>query len=213
MALNTEAIGKKIGPLTKEYTWKDAVLYALGVGAGFNELDYTYVKKLKVIPSFAIAMIFDLFGEITAVCNVNVAGILHGEQDLVLHNPIPPSGTMITEGKIKDFYDKGEKGALIVVESETFHSNGKKLFTSIITLFSRLDGGFGGKTLPSRSWNSRAGNLILLSTRFRRRISLSSTDSPVIHLISTLMLNLQRCPALKSRSCTDSVPMASPAEP
>lgn len=150
MALNTEAIGKKIGPLTKEYTWKDAVLYALGVGAGFNELDYTYEKKLKAIPSFAVAMIFDLFGEITAVCNINVAGILHGEQDLVLHNPIPPSGTMITEGKIKDFYDKGEKGALIVVESETFHSNGNKLFTSIITLFSRLDGGFGGKNSPKQ---------------------------------------------------------------
>jgi NAD(P)-dependent dehydrogenase (short-subunit alcohol dehydrogenase family)/putative sterol carrier protein/acyl dehydratase len=150
MALNMEAIGKKIGPLTKDYTWKDTVLYALGVGAGFNELDYTYEKKLKVIPSFAIAMIFDFFWEITAACNVNVAGILHGEQELILHNPIPPSGTMTTEGKIKDYYDKGAKGALIVVESETFHSNGKKLFTSIITLFSRLDGGFGGKSSPQQ---------------------------------------------------------------
>lgn len=148
MALNMEAIGKKIGPLTKNYTWKDAVLYALGVGAGFSELEYTYEKKLKVIPAFSIAMIFDFFWEITAACNINVAGILHGEQDIILHNPIPPSGTMTTEGRIKDYYDKGAKGALIVVESETFHNNGKKLFTSIITLFSRLDGGFGGKSAP-----------------------------------------------------------------
>jgi hypothetical protein len=44
MALNLDAIGKKIGPFTKDYTWKDAVLYALGVGAGFSDLDYCYEK-------------------------------------------------------------------------------------------------------------------------------------------------------------------------
>ncbi len=151
MALNMDAPGKKIGPLTRDYTWKDAVLYALGVGAGFNELDYTYEKKLKVIPTFSIAMIFDFFREISAAANINVAGVLHGEQDIIFHNPIPPSGTLTTEGKIANYYDKGAKGALIVVESETFHGNGKKLFTSIITLFSRLDGGFGGKNAPQQS--------------------------------------------------------------
>ena len=29
MALNLDVIGKKIGPLTKSYTWRDVVLYAL----------------------------------------------------------------------------------------------------------------------------------------------------------------------------------------
>ena len=60
MALNMDAIGKTIGPLTRDYTWKDVVLYALGVGAGFADLEYCYEKDLKVIPSFAIAAIFDL---------------------------------------------------------------------------------------------------------------------------------------------------------
>ena len=50
MALNLDALGKKIGPFTKDYTWKDAVLYALGVGAGFSDLEYCYEKDLKVIP-------------------------------------------------------------------------------------------------------------------------------------------------------------------
>ena len=148
MALNMDAIGKMIGPFTKDYTWKDVVLYALGVGAGFNELDYTYEKKLKVIPTFSVSMIFDFFLKMSAACNVNVAGVLHGEQDIVFHNPIPPSGVMTTEGKITHYYDKGAKGALIVAESETFHGEGKKLFTSTTTLFSRLDGGFGGTEAP-----------------------------------------------------------------
>ncbi len=148
MALNMDAIGKKIGPLKKDYSWKDVVLYAIGVGAGVDELDYTYEKNLKVIPSFSIAAIFDFLGEVGVASNVNLAGILHGEQELIFHNPIPTSGTLTTEGKITHYYDKGPKGALVVGQSDTFHSNGKKLFTNIITIFARLDGGFGGENAP-----------------------------------------------------------------
>ena len=152
MALNMDAIGKKLGPFTKAYTWKDAVLYALGVGSGFSELDYCYEKELKVIPSFSIAAIFEFLSHVGMESNVNLAGILHGEQDLTFHNPIPPEGELTTEGRITHYYDKGEgKGALIVAESDTFHSNGKKLFTSRITIFGRLDGGFGGENVPKKN--------------------------------------------------------------
>jgi NAD(P)-dependent dehydrogenase (short-subunit alcohol dehydrogenase family)/acyl dehydratase/putative sterol carrier protein len=151
MALNLDAIGKKIGPFTKEYTWKDAVLYALGVGAGFSDLAYCYEKDLKVIPSFGITTFYDLMPQLVAASNVNLAGVLHGEQELIFHNPIPPAGTLSTEGAITHYYDKGrEKGALVVAEFETFHSNGDKLFTSIVTVFSRLDGGFGGENAPAK---------------------------------------------------------------
>ncbi len=148
MALDMDAIGKKIGPIKKEYDWRDVILYAIGIGAGFNELEYTYEKNLKVIPSFSIAAIFDFLGEAGVASNINLAGVLHGEQDLIFHNPIPVSGTLITEGKITHYYDKGAKGALIIAESDTFHSNGKKLFTNIATIFGRLDGGFGGENAP-----------------------------------------------------------------
>jgi acyl dehydratase len=149
MALNLDALGQKIGPITKEYTWKDVVLYALGVGAGFSELDYCYEKDLKVIPSFSIASIFDILVQIAIKSNVNLAGVLHGEQELIFHNPIPVEGTMTTEGKITHIYDKGkDKGALVIGESDTYYSSGKKLFTSICTVFARLDGGFDGENAP-----------------------------------------------------------------
>jgi len=149
MALNLSALGQKVGPLAKEYSWKDVVLYALGVGAGFSDLDYCYENKLKVIPSFSIAAIFDILAQIGLKSEVNLAGILHGEQELIFHNPIPPEGTLTTEGKIAHYYDKGQdKGALVIGESDTWHSNGQKLFTSICTIFSRLDGGFGGENAP-----------------------------------------------------------------
>ena len=84
--------------------------------------------------------------EFAIKAQVNLAGILHGEQDLIFHNPIPPEGSLTTNGQIDKIYDKGkDKGALVIGRSATFHSNGEKLFTSIFSLFCRLDGGFDGE--------------------------------------------------------------------
>jgi NAD(P)-dependent dehydrogenase (short-subunit alcohol dehydrogenase family)/acyl dehydratase len=178
MALDMDAIGKKIGPLKKEYDWRDVILYAMGVGAGFNELEYTYEKNLKVIPSFSIAAIFDFLGEAGVASNINLAGVLHGEQDLIFHNPIPVSGTLITEGKITHYYDKGAKGALIIAESDTFHSNGKKLFTNIATIFGRLDGGFGGENAPQSvvDFPEREADFLVVAT--------PSLDQPLLYRLS-----------------------------
>ncbi|NIO05395.1 MAG: short-chain dehydrogenase, partial [Proteobacteria bacterium] len=149
MALNLDSIGKKIGPLTRNYRWKDVVLYALGIGAGFDDLEYCYENRLRVIPSFSIASVFDFLASAGLSSGANLAGILHGEQDIVFHNPIPPEGTLTTEGAITHIYDMGtEKGALVVAEADTYHSNGEKLFTNIFKLFCRLDGGFGGEKPP-----------------------------------------------------------------
>ncbi len=178
MPLNVDAIGKKIGPLTKDYTWKDVILYALGIGAGFHELDYTYEKRLKVIPTFSIAMIFDFFREVAAASNINIAGVLHVGQDIIFHNPIPPSGTLTTEGMITNYYDKGTKGALVVAQSETSHSTGIRLFTSVITLFGRLDGGFGGKNAPHETLDipNREPDFIVEAT--------PSPDQPLLYRLS-----------------------------
>src|SRR5208283_4976384 len=149
MALNLDSIGKKIGPVTKDYDWKDVVLYALGVGAGFDDLDYCYETRLKVVPSFSIGAVFDFLAQVGLSSNADLAGILHGEQDIIFHNPMPTSGRLSTEGAITHIYDKGaDKGALVVAEAETYHSNGQKLFTNIFTLFCRRDGGFGGPDAP-----------------------------------------------------------------
>jgi NAD(P)-dependent dehydrogenase (short-subunit alcohol dehydrogenase family)/acyl dehydratase/putative sterol carrier protein len=149
MALNLDAIGKKIGPLTKSYTWKDPVIYALGVGAGFSELEYCYEKDLKVLPSFSIVTLYDFMPALVDLGHVNLAGILHGEQEIIFHHPIPPEGILTTEGTITHYYDRGkDKGAFIVSEFETRHSNGQKLYTSIATVLARLDGGFGGEKPP-----------------------------------------------------------------
>ncbi|MCD6429845.1 MAG: MaoC family dehydratase N-terminal domain-containing protein [Deltaproteobacteria bacterium] len=151
MALDKNALGKKIGPLNRDYSWRDVILYALAVGAGPTEMEYCYEKELKVLPTFSLATTFDFFWEMAKASNINLTGILHGEQELIFHNTIPPEGAFITEGTITNYYDKGrDRGALVVGECETFHANGSHLFTSIYSLFARLDGGFGSIEAPKR---------------------------------------------------------------
>jgi NAD(P)-dependent dehydrogenase (short-subunit alcohol dehydrogenase family)/acyl dehydratase/putative sterol carrier protein len=154
MALNLDAIGKKIGPVTSTYDWKDIVLYALGVGAGFEELAYVYENQLKVIPSFATLSIYDFFSDFITLSGVNLAGILHGEHELIVHSPIPSEGDSLTsEGCITDMFDKGAgKGALVLGKIDTYGSQGQKLYTNVATLLSRLDGGFGGQPGPTESF-------------------------------------------------------------
>jgi acyl dehydratase len=149
VALTLEVVGRRIGPFTLTYGWKDVVLYALGVGAGFSEIDYCYEKVLKVIPTFAAAALGDFTSWLAAASGFNPSGVLHGEQEFIFHRPIPPEGSLITEGAITHCYDKGrDRGALVVAEFDTQLAGGQELFTSVVTMFARRDGGFGGSDAP-----------------------------------------------------------------
>ena len=149
MALNPEAAGKPLGPIEKAYDWRDVALYGLAVGAGFSDLQYCYEKGLKTLPTFSMAAIFDLFWEAASAAGLDLTGVLHGEQELVFHRPIPTRGRLITDGRIAHLYDKGpDKGALAVVETETRLADGPGLFSGTAAIFSRKDGGFGGPDAP-----------------------------------------------------------------
>jgi acyl dehydratase len=151
VALNLGALGKPFDPRTLKYDWKNVVLYSLGVGAGFSEIDYCCEKALKVIPTFAAATLGDFTSQLAAVSGFNPAGVLHGEHEFIFRRPIPPEGELITAGAITHYYDKGkDKGALVVAEYGTRLSDGRTLFTSIVTMFARLDGGFGGPDAPKK---------------------------------------------------------------
>ena len=88
-------IGKKYGPISFKYTWKDVVLYALSVGAKAGELSFIYEHAkggLKVIPSFSVIMGFDLFLKFFMDMKPDLSRFIQGEQAFKLHRPIPPEG-------------------------------------------------------------------------------------------------------------------------
>jgi len=154
----SKALGAELGEGQYTYTKDDVILYHLGVGAGVpptdpGELEYTYEKNLKVLPSFGVIPVFGAMGGMGNIegLSFNFAMLLHGEQDIILHKPIPPEATITNRGKVAELWDKG-KACLCVLEVESTDASGEKLFTNRFSLFLRGEGGFGGEPGP------KAGN-------------------------------------------------------
>jgi acyl dehydratase len=152
VGLNLDLVGTPTEPVSHAYTWKDCVLYALGVGAKVDgELDF--VAELggpKVLPTFAVVPSFAAMGRIVPRLGANLAMIVHGEQAIRLHRPIPPQGTFRTVAEVKGIYDKG-KGALAVVEARTVDDAGVPVFDNTFSIFFRGAGGWGGDRGPEAS--------------------------------------------------------------
>ena len=148
MPVDLKAVGKKLGSVTHTYEERDVMLYALGVGCGSDDLRFTYERDLKVLPTFAVIPAFPAMLNLGGAMEVNPVMVLHGEQRIELHAPIPTSGTIVTTPTIKAMYDKG-KGALVLVETESVDAKGKLLFRNTSGIFARGEGGFGGERGPS----------------------------------------------------------------
>lgn len=149
MAINLDVVGKKTAPKKHAYTWRDTVLYALGVGAKLpDELDYLFeMNGPKVLPTFAVVPSFTALHGIVLDLKVNLMAVLHGEQTVIQHKPIPPNGEFSTVAEVTGIYDKG-KGALVVVECKTADDKGEPVFDNIFSIFVRGEGGFGGERGP-----------------------------------------------------------------
>ncbi|MDX2233943.1 MAG: MaoC/PaaZ C-terminal domain-containing protein [Hyphomonadaceae bacterium] len=131
------------------YTDRDTMLYALGVGMGADpmnrdELPFVYENGLKVLPTQATVIAFTA-GR-TLETGINFMMVVHGEQRLTVHKPLPDRGTVITDWRLTDVIDKGAgKGAVLVGETVmTEKATGDKLVTLVSSTFARADGGFGG---------------------------------------------------------------------
>src|SRR5438477_9674719 len=124
MPVDLSAVGKKLGSVTHTYTERDVILYALGVGAGVDELQFTYERDLKVLPTFAVVPAFPAMLNLGGAMQVNPAMVLHGEQAIELTGPIPIEATVTTTPMIRAVYDKG-KGAVVVVATESVDTSGK----------------------------------------------------------------------------------------
>jgi acyl dehydratase len=149
MSINLDVIGKPTEAMEHVYTWRDTVLYALGVGATLpDELDVlSEFDGPNVLPTFAVVPSFSALIKVCSTLGANMAMVVHGEQTIRLHRPIPPSGNLRTIAEVTAIYDKG-KGAVAVVEARTVDASGAPLFDNVFSIFVRGAGGFGGDRGP-----------------------------------------------------------------
>ena len=146
--VDLSVVGKKNGPVVFTYTWKDVVLYALGVGAKAEDIHLVYENApggLRVLPSFCVVPAMRAFP--SPGDDVEWSLFLHGEQRIKLTRPIPPEGTLVQVGEIRNIYDKG-KGAVydIIVTGRT--EEGDHVYDAEWTIFYLGAGGFGGDPGP-----------------------------------------------------------------
>ena len=152
MPVNPDAVGTKGEPRRRSWSSKDALLYAVGVGAGTDELQYTTenTKDLpqKVLPTFAV-IVGGGGVPMAAAGSFNTALMVHGEQGIELLGEIPPSGEIESIGEITGIYDKGSAAVLAFKSESKNVATGDVLLRTSMTLFCRGEGGFGGDRGPS----------------------------------------------------------------
>ena len=157
MPINPDAVGSTSQPSRHAWDSKDAILYALGVGAGatdpLEELAFTTENTSEVaqqvLPTMAVVLAVGGAGAFGSIGSFNPAMLVHGEQAITLHGPIPVKGEVETIGEITAIWDKG-KGAVVEVTSTSVDTaTGSPLFSSVMSAFIRGEGGFGGERGPS----------------------------------------------------------------
>jgi len=157
------AIGAELGERTFSWTASDVLLYHLGIGAGARRGDNVSASALRytldddnlqVLPSFGVVVPtfhetnpppLDLPG-----CDINLAQVVHGAQEIRVHAPIPTSGTATVSTRITDVWDKG-KAAVIWQEGTASSADGADLWTVRSSIFVKGEGGFGGSRGESTS--------------------------------------------------------------
>ena len=167
------ALGGRLQTRDTSWTVDDVILYHLGIGAGANAptetaaLEYAYEKNLKVLPSFAVVPAGHSVGGVFSAPGIDIdySLVLHVEQEIRLHRPIPVSAEVETTGRIAEIWDK-RRAALIVAESTTRDKNGEDLFVNRVSLLARGEGGFGGEGGPRSSTRppDRPPDLVLESS-------------------------------------------------
>ncbi|SLN30432.1 MaoC/PaaZ C-terminal domain-containing protein [Oceanibacterium hippocampi] len=144
-------------PLEHRYSARDSILYALGVGLGSDPLDtdqlrFTYEDGLAALPTMAVVLAYPGFFLKRPEFGVDWVKILHGEQGIAIHKPIPAEATVIGETRFTGIVDRGaDKGALLYSERKVYEkASGDLLATLTSTTFARGDGGFGGPDGPTK---------------------------------------------------------------
>ena len=150
------------------YTERDTMLYGLAVGMGRDhldtrELDFVYERRgtLRSVPTQAVTVArHNLIFEI----GLDVPKMLHGEQKLTLHRPLPPAAEVLADHRVCEVYDKGPaKGLLIETDTRVRLKDGTPLFDVHNLYFARGDGGIGSPAVlqnTSQPMPERAPDLV-----------------------------------------------------
>jgi acyl dehydratase len=137
-------------------TPRDVVFYALSVGFGQDPLDLRQLdfvdedRPLRAVPTQSVVLAHPGFWLADPKTGVDAVRVVHGEQRIVMHRPLPIEGEVIGRTRVTGLVDKGPgRGALMYSQKDVVDAkSGELLATTRSTTFLRGDGGFGGPDGP-----------------------------------------------------------------
>ena len=182
-----ELVGVELAPA--EFTWeaRDAIVYALGVGADpADELDYLYeARGPKVLPTFALVPNWWAVKDLGRVVDAGGRPMVHASQVLELHRDLPPSGRVTARAEVSAVWDKGTN-TLVEVTGWGEDDDGPLFRTRSGTMILGL-GGWGGERGPSSGGDpfpDRAPDLVVTSPirRDQSAIYRLSGDLNALHI-------------------------------
>jgi acyl dehydratase len=151
MPFDLSLVGSPGAPAPFRYTWKDVVLYALGVGAKTPELDYLYEGRgPAVLPSFAVVPKFQPMLDVLAKTGGDLAMVVYGGERVTVHRPLAPSGELTTTATVRGFYDM-KRMAQVLVDTRSVDAAGALVVEATSAIIFRGAGGFGGDPPPKEA--------------------------------------------------------------
>lgn len=135
--------------VVQRYTERDTQLYALSLGFGDDPMDAGQLRHvledgLRPFPTMALVLAHPGPWTANPATGVDRRGVVHGEQRLTVHRPLPAEGTVRSRNRVVAVLDKGEgRGAVIQTERQLHDAaTGALLATIAGSTFCRRNGGF-----------------------------------------------------------------------
>lgn len=150
MPIDPNAVGVTTPAQLFEWTDRDTLLYALGVGAGTADLAFTTENShgidQQVLPTYAV-LACSPFAAAAKIGSFDFSRLLHGSQAIRLFAPLQPAGKLSVVSEVADIQDKGPgKNAVVMVKATgSDPDTGQPVAESLVTLVIRGEGGFGGQ--------------------------------------------------------------------
>ncbi len=176
-------LARQFGPIAQSYTFKDTILYALGVGLGSQPLEprhlrFLYEDGLLAMPSMANVLGHPGFWAIEPEYAIDWKKLLHAEQRMVMHAAIPPEGKVVADISIVGIRDLADRGTMMHQQKILRDADsGQEIATTISSLILRGDTGSGDhgaipdeleklpETKPDRSVDIEAAKILPLIYR------------------------------------------------
>jgi acyl dehydratase len=148
-------VGITSNPLAVAWTSDDSILYALGLGLGTDDLEFTTENsegiETRALPTMALVL-GDYGAEVQARLSVDPADVVHGAESLTMHAPLPAYGALTTTTALTALFDKGVGAVAQFETTARLTDSNTPLFTKLTSAFIKGAGGWGGDRGPSNRW-------------------------------------------------------------